>query len=243
MYLNSGQRESLGRLMGWLAEDYSEQVVRRRVGEELLSLLGADYFASYIWSDEQRRFGDRVAINMDDGNLQAYEDYYQFHDPITHQLQLRRVPTLVTQVMPQEQLMRTEFFNDFLARDGLCYGVNMYAYEGERNIGDLRIWRGRRAGNFDRATLQLLSLIQPAFTRALARGRSTREAPGLPLTAREREIAALVGGGLADKEIARKLGIGFSTVRTHLQRIFEKLGVHNRTQLQQAVFRAGRRGS
>ncbi len=40
--------------------------------------------------------------------------------------------------MPQRELMRTGFFNDFLARDGLHRGINAYSYAGQRNIGDLR---------------------------------------------------------------------------------------------------------
>jgi DNA-binding CsgD family transcriptional regulator len=235
MYLNASQSQALGQLMMWLAEDDAERDIRERVGQCLLTLLQADQFASYVWSDAHQCFEGRVALHMDDGNLRAYEDYFQYRDPITHHLQRQRVPTLVTQVMPQAQLERTEFFNDFLSRDGLCWGVNLYAYHGERNIGDLRIWRARRGGNFDQNALELLALIQPAFTQALVRARGRgAAAPGdaCVLTGRERDIAALVCKGVPDKAIARALGIEFSTVRTHLKRIFDKLDVHNRTQMQ-----------
>ena len=60
------------------------------------------------------------------------------------------------------------------------------------------------------------------------------------MTSREREMAALVCTGIADKDIARRLGIEFSTVRTHLQRMFDKFGVHNRTQLQRRLYNAGK---
>ena len=42
-----------------------------------------------------------------DANLATYDAYYQYHDPITFKLQARREATLVTQVMPQRDLMRT----------------------------------------------------------------------------------------------------------------------------------------
>src|SRR5260370_1281398 len=106
---------------------------------------------------------------MDPKNLASYDSYYQYHDPITFKLQARREATLVTQIMPQRELMRTEFFNDFLARDGLHWGVNVYSYAGQRNIGDLRIWRGRHRENFDTRILELLRLVEPAFTGALMR--------------------------------------------------------------------------
>lgn len=51
-----------------------------------------------------------------------------------------------------------------------------------------------------------------------------------PLTAREREILALMSNGLQHKEIAGHLGISIHTVQTHARVVFEKLGVHSRTE-------------
>ena len=49
------------------------------------------------------------------------------------------------------------------------------------------------------------------------------------LTARETEVLQLVARGNSNKQIAVALGIGESTVKTHLLRVFEKLGVADRT--------------
>jgi RNA polymerase sigma factor (sigma-70 family) len=51
-----------------------------------------------------------------------------------------------------------------------------------------------------------------------------------PLTEREIEILRLVAAGLSNDEIAQKLVISVSTVKTHLTRIFDKLNVKSRTQ-------------
>ena len=51
------------------------------------------------------------------------------------------------------------------------------------------------------------------------------------LTLREREIVGAVQRGLSNKEIARRLEICPTTVKTHLQHVFGKLGISNRTQL------------
>ena len=51
------------------------------------------------------------------------------------------------------------------------------------------------------------------------------------LTPREREITALVGQGLSNKEIARLLSCGEATVKAHMHNIFLKLAIHNRTML------------
>jgi DNA-binding NarL/FixJ family response regulator len=51
------------------------------------------------------------------------------------------------------------------------------------------------------------------------------------LTAREREIVSLVGEGLRNDEIARRLGITPKTVKNQLTSVFEKLGVSSRLEL------------
>lgn len=51
------------------------------------------------------------------------------------------------------------------------------------------------------------------------------------LTTREEEILACLFEGMPDKEIAATLGIGTATVHTHMHRLFEKLGVHSRTEI------------
>jgi DNA-binding CsgD family transcriptional regulator len=59
------------------------------------------------------------------------------------------------------------------------------------------------------------------------------------LTNREREILALLADGLANKQIAARLGISTNTVKTHLELLFEKLGVSSRAE---AVASGVRRG-
>jgi len=57
---------------------------------------------------------------------------------------------------------------------------------------------------------------------------STAELLVQHLTAREKDILSLLVGGLTGPEIALKLSISRNTVRTHVQRILTKLGVHSR---------------
>jgi DNA-binding CsgD family transcriptional regulator len=235
MYVSASESRVLARIFGLLSEDLSERDVREAVGHHLLELLEADHYASFVWQDATSRFEKAVYLNMDPANIAAYDRYYQQHDPITSKLQARREATLVTQVMPQRDLMRTEFFNDFLARDGLHWGVNAYSYVGGHNIGDVRIWRGKRRDNFDGHTLELLRLIEPAFTGALVRAAGGAVAiaadgsPILKLSVREFEIARMISDDLSDKEIAHRLQVEVSTVRTHIERIFAKLGVRRRS--------------
>lgn len=58
----------------------------------------------------------------------------------------------------------------------------------------------------------------------------TAEQASEPLTPRESEILALVGEGLANKQISNRLGISEKTVKAHLGSIFQRLGVSSRTE-------------
>ena len=62
---------------------------------------------------------------------------------------------------------------------------------------------------------------------------------GASLTNREREILALLADGLGNKQIAARLGISTNTVKTHLELLFEKIGVSSRAE---AVATGVRRG-
>ena len=53
---------------------------------------------------------------------------------------------------------------------------------------------------------------------------------GIELTPREREILQLVGQGLANKQIARRLEITERTVKSHMTRVFQRIGVSDRVQ-------------
>jgi DNA-binding NarL/FixJ family response regulator len=72
------------------------------------------------------------------------------------------------------------------------------------------------------------SPLHPRVARKLLTARSARPA-GPALTAREREVLELVRDGLANKQIARRLGITERTVKAHLTSVFSAIGVSDRT--------------
>ena len=58
-----------------------------------------------------------------------------------------------------------------------------------------------------------------------------REDPLKTLSPREKAIAALVQQGMRNKEVAAELGLTEGTVKVHLHKIFDKLGIKSRTEL------------
>jgi DNA-binding NarL/FixJ family response regulator len=77
--------------------------------------------------------------------------------------------------------------------------------------------------------------VQRTLLSAALRGQQAGSPPGGPqgpwpdgLTGREGEILALIAAGLSNREIAGRLFIGNATVKTHINRIFAKIGVTDR---------------
>jgi len=245
MHLSTAEQAALKRTFALLAEDLGERDVRLTLGEALLELLRADQFASFVWDAQTRRFVDGVWLHMDPVNLARYDAWFQYHDPITFKLQACRRATAVSEVLPHRELARTEFFNDFLARDGLHWGINLHAFDRDRALGDLRIWRARSRREFEPHDKALLELIEPAFIAALRRAQRASVAPAAvatepderaaALSPREREVALAVLRGLTDKQIARELGLSVSSVRTYLGRLFDKTGATRRAGLAQSL--------
>lgn len=243
MYLDHRESALLFEIMSDLSADFEHAEVRLRMGRRLLDLLRADYFASYVWDPEMQRFVDGVYINMDAENLQKYEDYFQFRDFITAILHKRDRATPVSRVMEHSRLRKTEFFNDFLMRDGLCYGLNFYARHCGEDVGDLRIWRRAGREDFTLQEARIVDAIGPSLANALARAaRAQGDRAGSPasfasdrhlfdLSNREAQIADLLTTGRSDAELCEMLGIAMPTLRTHVGNIFRKTGSTRRTQL------------
>lgn len=223
--------------------------LREAVGPRLLDLFGADHYASFVF-DDAGGDGEPVVLNMDRANIDRYRAHYQFRDPITARMRRCGRAVHVNGVMAQDELERTEFFNDFLQRDGLHYGMNFHALawrDGRwRHLGDLRIWRGRRRGNFDGRDIDLLQAVGELFQAALATRHDVRAAP-VPapaerfalrhgLTAGEKRVLDRLAAGQRDAEIAAALGISAETVRSHLKAIFGKSGLAGRAAVISALF-------
>jgi DNA-binding NarL/FixJ family response regulator len=91
-----------------------------------------------------------------------------------------------------------------------------------------------------RLALEGKAVIHPTLTKAfIEEVRLVDRKPEAPLSRREIEILQRVAYGATTKEVADKLGISPHTVKTHLERIFEKLGANDRAQAVAIAIRQG----
>ncbi|MPY51540.1 response regulator [Streptomyces acidicola] len=124
-------------------------------------------------------------------------------------------------------LMLTSFDDEEALLDSIMAGASGYVLKQIRGSDLVSAVRTVAAGQ---------SLLDPsATTRLMARlrGEQTKDPGpgGLPgLTAREREILALIGEGLTNRQIGGRLYLAEKTVKNHISRLLAKLGVERRIQ-------------
>ncbi|MFD3552231.1 response regulator [Streptomyces goshikiensis] len=90
------------------------------------------------------------------------------------------------------------------------------------------------------------ALLAPSITRRLVERCAPAAAPEAAahrdldaLTPREREVLTLMGQGLSNTELARALTLSEATVKTHVARIFAKLGLRDRAQAVVLAYETG----
>ncbi|MFE9775304.1 response regulator [Streptomyces sp. NPDC005931] len=125
-------------------------------------------------------------------------------------------------------LMLTSFDDEEALLDSIMAGASGYV---------LKQIQGSDLVSAVRTVARGQSLLDPsATTRLMARLRGEKEqeeqAPdALPgLTDREREILALIGEGLTNRQIGQRLYLAEKTVKNHISRLLAKLGVERRVQ-------------
>ncbi|WP_432058524.1 response regulator [Streptomyces sp. bgisy022] len=124
-------------------------------------------------------------------------------------------------------LMLTSFDDEEALLDSIMAGASGYVLKQIQGSDLVQAVRTVAAGQ---------SLLDPsATTRLMARLRQEQQPPeegdALPgLTDREREILALIGEGLTNRQIGQRLYLAEKTVKNHISRLLAKLGVERRIQ-------------
>ncbi|MGW3498540.1 response regulator [Streptomyces sp. NPDC001020] len=125
-------------------------------------------------------------------------------------------------------LMLTSFDDEDALLDAIMAGASGYVLKQIRGSDLLSAVRTVASGQ---------SMLDPATTARLMRSlrADTTEQPTMApelasLSPRERDILALIGDGLTNREIGKKLYLSEKTVKNHISRLLAKLGVQRRVQ-------------
>jgi NarL family two-component system response regulator LiaR len=129
---------------------------------------------------------------------------------------------VIRQQFPQVQIIAlTSFKEGNLVKNALEAGAIAYLLK-DVSADDLA--RAIRAAHAGRATLS------PEAAQAFVETSNLPPVPGLDLTEREREVLALMVEGLNNTQIAGRLIVSRSTIKSHVSNILAKLGVTSRTE-------------
>ncbi len=115
----------------------------------------------------------------------------------------------------------TSFKEEIMVQSALQAGAIGYLL---KDVSADELAQAIRAAHAGRSTLS------PEAAQALVHAASQPPAPGLDLTEREREVLALMIEGLNNTQIAGRLTVSPSTVKSHVSNILSKFGVASRTE-------------
>jgi NarL family two-component system response regulator LiaR len=137
----------------------------------------------------------------------------------------------IRQQFPTVQVIAlTSFKEGELIRNALEAGAIGYLL---KDVSTEELARAIRAAHGGRATLS------PDVAQVIVSASRQPPKPGLDLTKRERAVLALLVEGLNNTQIAAKLTVSPSTVKSHVSNILSKLGVSSRTEAVTLALRQG----
>lgn len=178
-------------------------------------------------------------LNIQGNDLHRYLDRYQWHDPMHPRrfLDAQRCLVQLDDVEPARCDQRSIFFREFLTVLNLHHEVNIFLRDNVGLVAGIALTRNRSRGHFTSQELSYLGWLAPVLESSLrvVLGRTQRSPATLSkvfdLTERESEVVELIRSGASNADVARRLQISRSTVKTHLAHIFGKVGVNSRTRL------------
>ncbi len=91
----------------------------------------------------------------------------------------------------------------------------------------IQLFFARRGRPFSEQDIAILTMLEPALQRLIRRCAGGPPSPSL--SASERRVLTLVARGYSNREIGEELYVTVHTVRKHLEHVYRKLGVTNRT--------------
>jgi two-component system, NarL family, response regulator LiaR len=138
---------------------------------------------------------------------------------------------LIRQQFPEVQVVAlTSFKEQQVVQNALQAGAIGYLL---KDVSADELARAIRAAHLGRATLS------PEAVQALVNASNQPPAPGQDLTERERVVLALMVEGLNNTQIAARLVVSPSTIKTHVSHILSKLGVASRSEAVALALRSG----
>jgi DNA-binding CsgD family transcriptional regulator len=180
--------------------------------------------------------GRREVYGMPAGALSAedraaFDRHFSNHPLVRyHGYEAGQRTQRISDSIPLERFRRSALYNDYYRRIGIDHAMALPVYVRDGMLVSFVLNRTRR--NFSDRERALLDLLRPSLSRLYSRTLGVAT-----LTPREAEVLRWIAGGKSDAQIAAILGVSPRTVHKHLQNLYAKLGVENRTAAAMRAFK------
>ena len=218
----------------------SPEEFQNKVFALIRRILPMDSERFFIYLPHMNLNQETVSDNAVMGMAVQYDDRYWEHDPMFPANFEETDTTVITNslLMDNEQWKQTIIFKEFFEPNGFFHDADVFFRQRGKIVAVLTLLRSDESNPFTKEEVALLENIQPFVEYALSKVYlpkriQDREILGerFELTSRELDVIEFALTGASNKQLIQRLNISLPTLRTHLQKIYAKVGVHSTSEL------------
>lgn len=219
---------------------------------ELLRLLIPFDIGTFYLADNQgpHLLGRPVGLNVDEDQLQLYTDSFEDIDYTKWVfMSAKSMAYRETDLFPDDVREESSLYKEMYAPNNLHFSAQLSLAHDEQFLGIVSLYRPKGKEDFSDRDLFVLEMLMDHLALRLSREPALGTGPvnaGKPvdfpalaetfgLTQREAEVFALLFSEISDEEICDNLCITMSTLKKHVQNIYQKSGARTRLQLYKLV--------
>jgi len=213
-------------LLGAIGEAGSDKAGFARLGVERLPSLVASEFTTLSVCDlvsGRREVYGLPGASLSADERAAFDRHFKQHPLVRfHGYDGGRVTQRISDCLPLARFRESALYNDYYRRIRIDHAMALPIFVRDGLLVSFVLNRSRR--DFSDRERALLDVLQPHLARLYRRTTALNR-----LTAREGEVLNWIAQGKSDAQIGAILGVSARTVQKHLQNLYAKLGVENRT--------------
>ncbi|MFJ7735583.1 LuxR C-terminal-related transcriptional regulator [Lysinibacillus sp. NPDC097287] len=233
-YLTSTEYEKIIHFSAQIA--YPVEDVRLHIQHKLADIFGYDQ-TIFWYADNNGNLSDPINYNLSDRALTDYLTDFHFYD-LLHptknvNLFLEKKAIRLDDLVTPNQYENSPFYRSFMKGYGYHDEMVVALIHQDTFIGAIGLGQKNNLCKFTEKDSNTLKLVSDVIASVLLHQKNNNEFS--LLSNREIDVVNLVKKGWTNQVIAATLHISVNTVKKHLQNIYEKYSVQNRTQLVQKL--------